>query len=84
MTVTGVTFDDLGNTVSDSLKPTPAFEVDVRDPNGQDVTGAWGMNDDWLGAIHVHVLAYRTVAGGNYAVRVTYLGASFDRTLAVR
>lgn len=81
--ITGVTFDDLNRRLPDGLKGTPAFQIDLLDPSGANITGASEMNDDWLGVIHLHALGYRTGGTGAYTVRVGYLGESFERTLLI-
>ena len=83
MDVTGVTVDDLTRRIPDGLKGTPVFTFDLIDPGGQ-VNGASGASRSNGGAVYMQLLGYRLGGGGDYVVRIKYLGGGeFERVLRI-
>ena len=80
---TGVSFEQLGRIVPDGLKGRPAFEMNVFDPSGANITGGASMSDDFLGVVHIKVVAFRVGGRGDYTLRITYSGESFERVLTI-
>jgi hypothetical protein len=81
--VTGATMTELGRIIPDGGKGTPAFRMDLIDPNGQVISGSGSMSEDPSG-VHVSLLGFRLGGGGNYVLRVSYAGfGEFERTLTI-
>jgi hypothetical protein len=82
--VTGVSFAQLGRIIPDGLKGTPAFTMDMIDPNGENITGTSQMNDDVFGTVHIQFLAFRLGGGGDFMLHVSYAGeGQFARVLTI-
>jgi hypothetical protein len=82
--VTGVTFTELGRIIPDGGKGTPAFTMDLIDPQGEIVSGSSDESSDVIGVVHIHFLGFRSGAGGEYTLRVSYYGeGEFERVLTI-
>ena len=65
-------------------KGTPVLSFDVLAPNGTPVGGSGEIDDGVFGVSYVHMLSDRAdVGGGLYTIRITYMGQSVERTVAV-
>jgi hypothetical protein len=83
MDVTGVTWEELTRRMADGLKGTPVFTADLIDPSGQ-VIGGGGSSTSNGGAVRVRMLGYRFGGGGDYVIRIKYVGAGeFERVLKI-
>jgi hypothetical protein len=83
MDVTGVTSDELTRRIPDGLKGTPVFTSRLLDPSGQ-VIGGGASSTSNGGAVHVRMLGYRLVGGGDYLIRIRYVGVGeFERILKI-
>ena len=81
---TGVSLGELGRTIPDGKKGTPALTMDIYDSEGQIINGSASMSDDPFGVVHISFLGFRLGAGGNYVLRISYYGyGSFERVLAI-
>jgi hypothetical protein len=81
--ITGVTSEDLNRRIADGLKGTPVFTADLIDPTGQ-VIGGIGSSTSNGGPVHMRLVGYRLSGGGDYVIRIKYLGAGeFDRVLKI-
>jgi hypothetical protein len=83
MDVTGVTWEELTRRIPDGLKGTPVFTSKLLDPSGQEIGGGASSTSNG-GAVHVRMLGYRLVGGGDYLIRIKYVGAGeFERVLKI-
>jgi hypothetical protein len=83
MDITGVTFEDLVRRIPDGLKGTQVFSADLLDPSGQVIVGG-GSSTSSGGAVHMRLLGYRLGGGGDYVIRIKYVGAGeFERVLKI-
>lgn len=82
--ITGVTMDDIDFRLPDpnNLKGTPAFTLDVLDPDGSSILGTTSEGWDWFSPIHVHILGNRH-GSGRYSIVASYLGVQATRTFSV-
>jgi len=83
MLVSGVTAGDLDRRIPDGGKGTAVFSIALLDPDGKELTGSygWGGEGD---VVPVHLVGFRVGGGGNYTLRVSYIGeGSFERVLSI-
>lgn len=85
--VTGIDMSDIHQVLPDGGKGTPIFDIQLRDPNGQNVDVAADLNgpDEVVrksGGVHVHFVGYRTRSGA-YTLVVRYGTDQFERTLTI-
>ena len=65
-------------------KGTPVLNFDMLAPDGTPTGGSVEIDDGLFGMSHVHMLVDRgNVSGGLYTIRITYMGQSVERTVAV-
>jgi hypothetical protein len=83
LAITGMTMTDLGRVIPDGGKGTPAVTYELIDPNRDVISGASSITED-LGSEHLHFVGFRLGRGGDYTLRVGYVGAGqFVRVLHV-
>ena len=85
--VAGVTRGDIERVIPDGLKGRPIFGIDLIDPAGAPVNGAYdiygpGELTTTPNGVHVHFIGYR-VGHGNYVLKVRYDQDTFVRTLTI-
>jgi hypothetical protein len=81
--ITGVTPDELNRRIPDGGKGTPAFTIDLIDPNGNVINGEWWLGNDG-NVERLHFLGFRLTGGGSYVLRISYIGhGEFERTLTI-
>ncbi len=65
-------------------KGMPVLSFDVLAPDGAQAGGSSEIDDGVFGVSYVHILSDRVdVGGGLYTIRITYVGQSVERTVAV-
>jgi hypothetical protein len=83
MDVTGVTSEELNRRIPDGLKGAPVFTADLIDPTGR-VIGGSGSSTSNGGPVHMRLLGYRLSGGGDYLIRIRYVGVGeFERILKI-
>jgi hypothetical protein len=85
--VTGITRSDIEQRIPDGLKGIPIFAIDLFEPAGQQVNGAYDINgpgelSTTRNGVHVHFIGYR-LGHGNYTLKVRYDQDTFVRTLTI-
>jgi hypothetical protein len=79
--VTGVTFDDLQQRISDGGKGTPVFTIDLFSPTGDLANASSSIEEEPRGLI-IHFLGYRS-GPGDYRLHIWYRGSSVDRIVTI-
>jgi hypothetical protein len=85
--VTGINRSAIERVIPDGLKGTPIFGIDLFDPAGTLVNGAYDINgpgelSTTPSGVHVHFIGYR-MGHGNYILKVRYDQDTFVRTLTI-
>ena len=82
--IAGVSMDDIDFRLPDPSNPkgSPAFVLDVLDPDGNSILGTTSENWDWLSPVHVHILGNRH-GSGRYSIVASYLGVQATRSFVV-
>jgi hypothetical protein len=79
--VTGVTFDDLQQRISDGGKGTPVFTIDLFSPTGDLANASYSIEEEPRGVI-IHFLGYRS-GPGDYRLHIWYRGSGVDRIVTI-
>lgn len=81
--ITGVTAEELSRRIPDGLKGTPVMSAELLDPSGQMIGGGMASSSNG-GPVHMQLLGYRLSGGGNYVIRIKYVGVGeFERVLKI-